>query len=168
MGAAMSKWQVCIHEAAHAVVFNSLGVLVLGVVANDERGCCTVGGDGEYIDPTLQAIATAAGPLSAEEFSDAHPGELSRPPARGEDYSDLPPAKVMAAMGAKPGDPSDEQYIAQWAIHGYESEPERWARRVYWVQHEARCILRRHRAAVIDLATRLFHQGSIIHPFQGA
>ncbi len=146
------RWVTAVHEAGHIVATRVLGGRSVGAVLFSAGGAAYVGDLGAFED----ALMTACGP-AAERLVELHtPPEVA-------DRADLPVAETIDRdtaedLRADLG-PSDDRRIAEWAITGYEAEPDRWARRHAWIHREADLLVRRHERTILAVASELYAHG---------
>jgi len=147
------RWVTAVHEAGHIVASQVLGGQSVGAVLfSAGGGAAYVGKLGAFED----ALMTACGP-AAERLAEVHsPPDVA-------DRDDLPVAETIDCDAAEDLrvdlGPSDDRCIAEWAITGYESEPDRWARRHAWIHREADLLVKRHERAILAVASELYAHG---------
>ena len=158
------RWRVCIHEAGHAVAGHQLlKCTARAVVYNDGVGVADIDVDTTNVRTYEEALAVAAGAAAeflAEEY--APPQVASSAP-----LETLYPEQAVTLKAQIRKYPPDAVAIARWCIRGIEKEPDRWARRFYWIHREARIFVARHHQEIVEVATGLFAKGIMTLPANG-
>jgi hypothetical protein len=156
---ARHKWEITLHEAAHAAVAAKLGAApnlaaiwasANGVVRHDDLGAY----------PT--AIIAAAGKI-AERLAARFPApdeEATTSAAISDRAPELTQTVISLCEKAKVG-PSDDQAVAIYAIYGRESEPELWLSRVQRVRAEAAALVAQCEPQIVAVARRLYAVGLV-------
>ena len=155
---AVRRWKTSLHEAGHAVA-GRVAMKRTVRAAVYEAGIGAAYLDIESVPRTFEeALAVAAGP-AAEALAENHmPPQASPPP---------PPLTTTHAYAVAPlvaqlrWSPRDAVAIARWCIRGIEDQPDRWAKRFYWIRREADIFVARHRQEIVDVAADLYEQGIV-------
>lgn len=151
------RWKTCLHEAGHIVAGRTaLKRTVKAVVYNDGVGAAYLEIDGGLPRTFEEALAVAAG-SEAEALAEAHAPPEASQPAPALTTTDSQSVKPMVTQLRR--SPSDAVALAQWCIRGIENEPDRWAKRCYWIRREANLFVARHQQQIVDAAKGLYANG---------
>lgn len=154
----VARWQVCLHEAGHAVAAQALLKRVASaVVFDDGSGAAYYRRDPENPRMFESAMVLAAGE-AASALADHHaPPQVEPAPP----WESSCPEKVRPMVATVKETPSDPVALAHWCVRGVETQPERWANRYHWIRREARLFVARHQQEIVEVAAGLYARGII-------
>ncbi|MBM4297003.1 MAG: site-2 protease family protein [Deltaproteobacteria bacterium] len=157
-------WRFCVHEAGHAICAIALGHRVNVIFARPDGGYC----EDTATPATDCALITAAGPAAEQLLSSEPPPaaeaptQPATPPQR---FAHLATSEVIADLSHRVGCEgqapllSDDVALAQYAIRGAESDPQRWIERLTFVKAYAARIVEQQRDKILILARELYLRG---------
>jgi len=156
--AAARRWVLAVHEAGHVVGALAHGGRPAPVFLDDAGGACAAFGLRGY---TL-AIAAACGPAAERlALSDA-------PPCPAPEDAVLHSQEAVAAMVSEilsgpeaVTGPTDSRIVAEWAITGFEADPDSWAGRAGEVHQRAAWTVSRNAGPIMILAGELYRCGFV-------
>jgi hypothetical protein len=135
------------------------------IVFGDGWGAAYCDHDGRRPHTFDEALTTAAGD-AAEGLAELHAAPQ------------VPPAPEMVVAYPEAATPlraqllkecvTDAVALARWCIGGVETQPDRWAKRLFWIRREAQFLVARHQQEIVQVATGLFARGIITVPAEPA
>jgi hypothetical protein len=163
------RWQLALHESAHAVAALVLGGRALGV--------CLLDGDGgglcqsDELNPTAEAFMVAAGP-EAETLSKTYPVPDIAVQLESASIANIETLPIFASSPAlacrmlrtpdtRPQNDSDARHLALWAIFLHEDDPESWVRRIALARNVAQELVERNAEKIVAVAKKLFQRSSL-------
>ncbi len=169
MGDRVNGWQACLHESAHAVLCEAFGSVVYFVEAREVDGVGFGVTALKYPKVAFHAaVVAAAGQAAVEVLSDVSQPDAQREnvPVRSDDgslttASEQPHGLYIAPTAANTVprlNRSDDDRIAAFCIARVSDAPDVWVERHANVHTEARRLVELHRAAIIEVAHRLWQR----------
>lgn len=153
------RWKTCLHEAGHAVAGHwLLKRRVKAAVYEADVGEAYLDIEAAVPRTFEEALSVAAGPAAEELADDMTPPQASPPaPALTVTHAEAV-APLVAQLRQSP---RDAVALALWCIRGIEGEPERWAKRFYWIRREAGLFVACHRQEIVAVAAELYARGIV-------
>jgi len=157
-----ARWELSLHESAHAVV-----VLAEGV---ELQGACLLRGNGGLAWHAECSGFQAALIAAAGLVSDAISNTIAMPETPA---APSPPEPLATAPATEPPSwmtknqvpvVSDAACLALWTISGCLLEPERWSQRYSWLLGLAERILLDGKERWLTLAMQLYRDGFLLPP----
>jgi len=155
---ASRRWRTSLHEAGHGVAGRVLlNCAVKAVVYEADVGAAYLELEAAVPRTFQEVLMIAVGP-AAETLVDGHAPPLESPPPP---LTEAYPEEAAPLVSQLRQSPSDAVRIAQWCVRGIECQPERWAKRFYWIHREADLFVARHQREIVEVAAGLYQRGIV-------
>jgi hypothetical protein len=161
-----TRWQTALHESGHLVTARALNRWDTECRAE----LYAVGGCAWLplgLTEHTRMVSTAAG-LRAERLSRLHPAPRRRPQPAPNLYPEVAVLREQATDSAQAAFlgqlTTDADELARYCIKFCPADPKDWARRFRRIHAAARLAVWIHRVEIVEVATRLFHEGKVSFP----
>jgi len=161
---AASRWRISLHEGGHAIAGRRLLKQTARAVVYDDNCGAAYVGNGVEARSFEESLTIAAGPAAEALAVDVAPPAVPPAPPLEVTYGEKAAFIKNDIRESLP----DPVVIARWCIAGIEKEPDRWAKRFYWLRCEAEMFVAAHKQAIVRAATDLFTRGIITLPAEPA